>query len=101
MKTQLTYNEQGKLSFEVVAIKDGTKQWVPIFENEVYIAKMQFPVGDKNFRVVGLGGEVQDAFFKTYNNDMLLLKTENEVRQALEQVIITMNYTYNGIEVIQ
>lgn len=102
MKTNLTTNEQGKLTLEVVGIKDGTKQWVPIFgENDVYIAKMQYPIGGKSYRVVGLGGAVQDAFFKTYNTDMLLLKDEQEVKHALEQVIITLGYNYNGVEVMQ
>jgi hypothetical protein len=101
MKTKLTYNEQGKLTFEVVGIKDGIKQWVPIFENEVYLSKMKFPIGDKHFRVVGLGGAVQDAFFKTYNNDMLFVKDENEVKNALEQIIITLGYIHNDVEVIQ
>lgn len=97
MKTNLT----AELKFEVVGIKDGVKQWVPIFDNEVYISKMKYPIGDKNYRVVGLGGEVQDAFYATFNTDMLLLKDENEVKQALEQVIITMGYKHNGVEVIQ
>jgi hypothetical protein len=97
MKTNLTRNNQ----FEVIALKDDVKQWVPIFENDVYISQMKYPIGDKNFRVVGLGGEVQDAFYATFNTDMLLLRNENEVKQALEQVIITMGYKYKGIEVIQ
>ena len=102
MKTNLTTNEQGQFTFEVVGIKDGTKQWVPIFENEVHIVKLKYPIGkDKFFRVVGLGGAVQDAFFKTYNSDMLFLKDENEVKNALEQIIITLGYTHNGVEVVQ
>ena len=62
---------------------------------------MKYPIGGKTYRVVGLGGVVQDAFFKTYNTDMLLLKDEKEVKQALEQVTIALGYNYNGVEVIQ
>ena len=55
-------------------------------ESEVYICKMQFPICDKSFRVVGLGGEVQDAFYKLFNTDMLLLKDDKEVEDALMRV---------------
>ena len=97
MKTNLTIDNK----FEVVGIKDGTKQWVSLFDNEVYISKMKYPIGDKTYRVVGLGGKVQDAFYATFNTDMLLLKDENEVKNALEQIIITLGYKHNGVEVIQ
>lgn len=102
MKTKLTTNEQGKLTLEVVCIKDGTKQWVSIFnENDVYIAEMKFAIGGKKFRVVGLGGAVQDAFFNTFGGDMLLLKDEVEVREALEQIIISLGYNFNNVEVLK
>lgn len=78
---------------------DGT--FAPIFKDKVYIARMQYPIGGKNFRVVGLGGEVQDAFFKTFNNDMLLLNGEREVEKALQQVIITMGYRVGEYEIAQ
>jgi hypothetical protein len=32
---------------------------------------------------------------------MLLLKDEKEVNQVLQQIIITLGYKHNGVEVIQ
>lgn len=58
---------------------------------ELYICKMSFPIGDKCYRVVGLGGEVQDAFFRLFKSDMLLLRNKDEVDDALKKVIADLN----------
>lgn len=102
MKTKITTNEQGELTLEVVGIKDGTKQWTPIFgEDDIRIGKLQYPIKDKFYKVVGIGGAVQNAFHKIYGTDMLFLKDEKSVKEALEQIIITLGYNYNGVEVVQ
>lgn len=55
-------------------------------DNEVYICKMTYPIANKHFRVVGLGGKVQEAFFKLFNTDMLLLQDSEEVDNKLNEV---------------
>lgn len=56
-------------------------------DGELYICKMNFPIGGKWWRIVGLGGEVQNAFYGLFGTDMLLLEDERQVEQALKEVI--------------
>lgn len=107
MTTRLV-NRNGKLVFEVMAImidciidRIEEPQFVEVFKDAIYLKEMQYPISGKKFRLVGLGGEVQDAFFKTYGMDMLLLKTVEDVKQALEQIIITMNYQVGIYKIVQ
>lgn len=55
--------------------------------DELYIKKMVYPIGDKFYRVVGLGGEVQNAFYGLFGTDMLLLRDKEEVDNELKKVI--------------
>lgn len=55
--------------------------------DELYIKKMVYPIGDKFYRVVGLGGEVQNAFYGLFGSDMLLLRDKEEVDNELKKVI--------------
>lgn len=55
--------------------------------DELYIKKMVYPIGDKFYRVMGLGGEVQNAFYGLFGTDMLLLRDKKEVDDALRKVI--------------
>ena len=98
MTTRLI-NRNGELVFEVMAImidtitdKIAEPQFEEVFKDAIYLKEMQYPISEGRFRLVGLSGEVQDAFFKTYGMDMLLLKTIEDVKQTLEQIIITMDY---------
>lgn len=101
-------NKNGKLVFEVMAImidviidKIEESQFEEVFKDAIYLKEMQHPINGKYFRLVGLGGEVQDVFFKTYGTDMMLLKTIEDVKQVLEQIIITMNYQVGIYKIIQ
>lgn len=107
MTTRLI-NRNGKLVFEVMAImidciidRVEEPQFEEVFKDTIYLKEMQNPINGRKFRLVGLGGEVQDAFFKTYGMDMLLLKTIEDVKQALEQIIITMNYQVGIYKIVQ
>jgi hypothetical protein len=101
-------NRNGKLVFEVMAImieciidRIEEPQFEEVFKDTIYLKEMQYPINGRKFRLVGLGGEVQDAFFKTYGMDMLLLKTIEDVKQTLEQIIITMNYQVGIYKIVQ
>ena len=56
-------------------------------DGELYICKMNFPIGGKWWRIVGLGGEVQNAFYGLFGTDMLLLRDKEEVDNELKKVI--------------
>lgn len=107
MTTRLV-NRNGKLVFEVMAImidcvidKTEEPQFEEVFKDAIYLREMLYPIDGRKFRLIGLGGEVQDAVFKTYGMDMLLLKTIEDVKQALEQIIITMNYQVGIYKIVQ
>lgn len=107
MTTRLV-NRDGKLVFEVMATmidtitdKMDAPRFEEVFKDAIYLKEMQYPIGGKKFRLVGLGGEVQDAFFKTYGMDMLLLKSIEDVKQALEHIIITMNYKVGIYKIVE
>lgn len=92
MKTRFIYpNGANKPVFQVANIIDGAEVFHPAFnENEVFICKLSFPVGNKYYRVVGLGGKVQNTFFNIYNTDMLLLENINDVEDVLKNILNNM-----------
>lgn len=73
-------------------VKTTDGKFVQVFDKLIYLSKPLYPIGGKYYRLVGLGGQVQDAFFKTFGKDMLLLSNLTEVDEALQQIIITLNY---------
>lgn len=107
MTTRLI-NRNGNLVFEVMSIiidviidRIEEPQFEDVFKDTIYLKEMQYPFNGKKFILVGSGGEVKDAFFKTYGTDMLLLKTIEDVKQALEEIIITMNYQVGIYKIVQ
>lgn len=101
-------NRNGKLVFEVMAImidviidRIEEQQFEDVFKDTIFLKEMQYPFSEKKIILVGSRGEVKDAFFKTYGTDMLSLKTIDDVKQALEQIIITMNYQVGIYKIVQ
>jgi len=98
METRITYDKgfSNFPNFEVLATREDKPndppKFVRVFSTNIYCSKLEYPIRDNYFRLVGLHGEIQDAFFKTFGKDMLFLKNEKEIENALKQVIITMKY---------
>ena len=92
MKTRFNIHN----NFEV---KTTNGNFVEVFSKSIYLNRMSFPIGNKKYRLVGLGGQVQNAFFKTYGKDMLFLTDLKEVDETLQQIIITLNYKIDNYEI--
>lgn len=106
MKTRITYKNgfSDFPIFEVIATTNNNNipSYYKPFKDNIYIAKLIFPIAnDKFYRLVGLHGEIQDAFFKTFGTDILFLKNETEIENALKQVIITMNYKIGQYNIVK
>lgn len=92
MKTRFNSNNR----FEA---KTTDGKFVEVFDKHIYLSKPLYPIGGKYYRLVGLGGQVQNAFFKTFGKDMLFLSNLTEVDEVLQQIIITLNYKVGNYDI--
>ena len=76
-------------------------KFVEVFDKLIFLSEPQIPIGGFYYRLVGLGGLVQQAFFDTFGKDMLLLRNLTEVDEALQQVIITLNYKVGNHDILK
>lgn len=99
METRITYDKgfSNFPNFEVLATREDKPNEKPkfarVFSTNIYCSKLEYPIGnDKYYRLAGITGGLDNVFIETFGKDMLFLKNENEIQEALKQVIITMKY---------
>ena len=98
METRITYDYgfSNFPNFEVLATREDKPNEQPkfarVFSTNIYCSKLEYPIKDKYYRLAGISGGLDDVFIETFGKDMLFLKNENEIQEALKQVIITMKY---------
>ena len=107
METRIIYDKgfSNFPNFEVLATREDKPndppKFVRVFSTNIYCSKLEYPIRDNYFRLAGISGGMDNAFIKTFGKDMLFLKNEKEIENALKQVIITMKYKIGLYNVVK
>lgn len=107
MDTRITYDKgfSNFPNFEVLVTREDKPndppKFVRVFSTNIYCSKLEYPIRDNYFRLAGISGGMDNAFIKTFGKDMLFLKNEKEIENALKQVIITMKYKIGLYNVVK
>lgn len=107
METRITYDKGFSEfpNFEVLATREDKPNEPPkfarVFSTNIHCSKLEYPIKDRYYRLMGICGGLDNVFIKTFGKDMLFLKNEKEIENALKQVIITMNYKVGLYDIVK